>query len=118
MKTLIVGIILAFILVIFTLTALAQDCQKISEPLPPVEGTLTDYFCGDDFCYIMLKLSNGTEVTYGAGGPVQDLVDPNYASNPIKFSTKVILTLEFSQNLLPDYGCMQETIAMGIQILK
>jgi hypothetical protein len=90
-----------------------SSCPSMIEPLPDFEGAFVAYECGD-FCHLTIRLDNGTEEYFLAGGDIQEAIDaPN---SGYKAGTKVKLTAHLEQFLETEFSgeCIKSIIATSI----
>jgi hypothetical protein len=96
-----------------------SSCPSKSEQLPPIEATFSDFVCGD-YCHLSVKLDNGQDGEFLAGGDIQEVVEtPNSVYKP---GTRIRLTLEENQWEEPEgdpsEACMQAVVATSISVIN
>ena len=84
-------------------------CPSILYSTEVVEGAYDGVECGD-FCYLSLKLPNGSYASYGASGDVQDF--------EARIGAKVRVTVEKRQQMtgIEDLGYQCEDIELATEI--
>ena len=89
-----------------------SQCEQRLFSAELVEGVYDGVECGDN-CYLSLKLADGQTVTYLANFDAEDLDFPvNATVQAVVVDSRHLKTFEG-----PEYYCMREKVAFGVQLL-